>query len=591
MDAAVLVSPVAEVEQRLLTIDSESRLFWRLRRKLLLRALGDKLRHSRLRVSLVVVLSIAFWIGLYWLFVEGFRFLAGVPEIIQPLFNTFFASLFLMLIFSSGLILYSSLFRSPETMYLLTQPVRPERVFAHKYHEAVWFSSWGFALMGSPMLVAYGVVAGSPWYYYAFLLPFIVAFVFLPAALGAAACLLVVGWLPRVRLQAVVAVVALVIGGAAWIGWSIFTDTEMNLLTARWFQEISDRLRFTEQRLLPSWWLSAGLLEASRPPLRVYEGYQPWSESLLYFLLLLSNALFLSLVAGWLAAKTYRRSFSRLQCEHTVNRKTRAWLGDAIVRNALVFLPFKVRILLVKELRLFRRDPVQWMQFAIFFGLLALYFINIRRFSYHMNYSAMIGFLNLAVVGLILSTFTTRFIFPMVSLEGRRFWILGLLPLDRDTILRAKFLFAAAGSLVPCSLLILVSDLMLNISTDMLLVHQITCFSLCCGLSGIAVGLGAVMPDLRESSPSKIAAGFGGTLNLVVSALYIMLLVLLTALPWHLKMADDQGLLRDLGGPLLQVIGSNEGIVGGAIATLVIGVVATAWPLRVGMRAFRRLEF
>ena len=77
----------------------------------------------------------------------------------------------------------------------------------------------------------------------------------------------------------------------------------------------------------------------------------------------------------------------------------------------------------------------------------ALYFINIRRFTYHVNYSAMIGFLNLAVVGLILSTFTTRFIFPMISLEGRRFWILGLLPLDRDTILWSKFLFAAAGSL------------------------------------------------------------------------------------------------------------------------------------------------
>ena len=137
---------------------------------------------------------------------------------------------------------------------------------------------------------------------------------------------------------------------------SIFTDTEMNLLNARWFQEISDRLRFTEQRLLPSWWLDAGLLEASRPPLRVYEGYQPWSESLLYFLLLLSNALFLSLVAGWLAAKTYRRSFSWLQCEHTVNRKTRAWLGDAIKACTRV-LPFKVRVLLVKELRLFRRDP------------------------------------------------------------------------------------------------------------------------------------------------------------------------------------------------------------------------------------------
>ncbi|MBI3464865.1 MAG: hypothetical protein HY000_17690 [Planctomycetes bacterium] len=35
---------------------------------------------------------------------------------------------------------------------------------------------------------------------------------------------------------------------------------------------------------------------------------------------------------------------------------------------------------------------------------------------------------------------------------------------------------------------------------------------------------------LREDSPS-IAAGFGGTLNLVISSIYIILVVLLTALP------------------------------------------------------------
>jgi hypothetical protein len=44
----------------------------------------------------------------------------------------------------------------------------------------------------------------------------------------------------------------------------------------------------------------------------------------------------------------------------------------------------------------------------------------------------LIGSLNLGVVGLILSTFTTRFVYPMISLEGRRFWILGLLPVHRD---------------------------------------------------------------------------------------------------------------------------------------------------------------
>ena len=149
-----------------------------------------------------------------------------------------------------------------------------------------------------------------------------------------------------------------------------------------------------------------------------------------------------------------------------------------------VFLPRDVRLLLVKDFRLFRRDPVQWSQFLIFFGLLALYFSQIRRFSYHQNYSAMIGFLNLAVVGLILSTFTTRFIFPMVSLEGRRLWILGLLPISRDSVLWAKFLFAAVGSLIPCTLLVLLSDLMLQIQGKWILMHQVSCVVLVRGAFG-----------------------------------------------------------------------------------------------------------
>ena len=57
--------------------------------------------------------------------------------------------------------------------------------------------------------------------------------------------------------------------------WSMLTDVGYNLMTPRWFQEMSDRLRFTEQRLLPSWWLSAGLLEASRATSALDETYQP----------------------------------------------------------------------------------------------------------------------------------------------------------------------------------------------------------------------------------------------------------------------------------------------------------------------------
>ena len=54
------------------------------------------------------------------------------------------------------------------------------------------------------------------------------------------------------------------------------------------------------------------------------------------------------------------------------------------------------------------------------------------------------------------------------------------------------------------------------------------------GLSGISVGLGARLPNLRETDPSKIAVGFGGTLNLLVSLVFIFAIVTALAVPCHL---------------------------------------------------------
>ena len=225
-----------------------------------------------------------------------------------------------------------------------------------------------------------------------------------------------------------------------------------------------------------------------------------------------------------------------------------------------------------------------------------LYFFNIRRFTYHSDYIGwmnMVSFLNLSVVGLLLSTFTTRFVFPMISLEARRFWVLGLLPVRRETILWSKFLFAVGGSIIPFTALVLLSDAMLNVSTLVVISHQLTCVVLCVGLSGIAVGLGARLPNLREQSPSRIAAGFGGTLNLVLSTLYILVVVLLTALPTHFYLAAQYA-----GA----AIAGNEGqsslkwwvglwLVTGTAASFLLGAVAALVPMRIGLRTFRQMEF
>jgi len=577
---------------RLIPVELESRVFSRLRATIAWETLRSMLAGARLRLALVVLLSLVFWGSLYGLFIEGFSFLDSIhAEVISLLFNAFFSSLLVMLVFSTGILLYGNMYCSPEARLLLTLPVRAEAIFSHKFHEAMWFSSWGFVLLGSPMLVAYGVVRGAPWTYYLLLLPFMLSFVVIPATLGGILCMAAVAWLGRLRMHALAILLTVVCAGAVWLGWSLIGSAATGGDSPEWFDQVMARLSIAEQKFLPSWWLASGLIEAARMSERPDARFASLVEAVKFLAVLVSNGMLLQLLARWLARSCYRLGFSQLVGEVPARRQRQIAWADQALSAAGTARGRPLRLLLVKDLRLFRRDISQWSQFVIFFGLLGLYFFNLRSFNYNLAYASMISFLNLAVAGLILSTFTTRFVYPMISLEGRRFWILGLLPVHRDQIVWSKFLFSFIGGLVPCCALLWLSDSMLGISRSLLLVHEVCSVVLCMGLSGIAVGLGARMPDLREPSPAKISAGFGGTLCLVLSSLFIMSVVIIAAVPTHLAMAS-----RAFGGggpPPTGFLGWASGPQGTAASLLVVGflgIIATFLPLELGLRAFRRLE-
>lgn len=583
-------SPSAAV--RVLSIEEEARRLLRLRATVAWETLGSMFAFARLRLSLVVLLSGLFWASLYGLFLEAFAFLAALhADVVSLLFNAFFSSLMVMLVFSTGILLYGGMYCSTEARLLLTLPVRAETIFGHKFQEALWFSSWGFVLLGSPMLVAYGVEREAAWPYFVLLLPFMIAFVVIPAAVGSMACMLMVAWLPRLRVHALALAATAGTVATAWIGWSTFSPARIDTMSAAWFERTFARLAITEQKLFPSWWLSSGLIEAADLGRGPGGTWAPLLEALKFLALLVANGMLLHLMAGWIARLAYRRGYSQLIGEAPPRRQRPiGWFDQALV-NAGSAAGRPLRLLLVKDLRLFRRDISQWSQFLIFFGLLGLYFLNLRSFVYNNVYASMIGFLNLAVVGLILSTFTTRFVYPMISLEGRRFWILGLLPVHRDQIVWSKFLFSFVGGVIPCSALVLLSDWMLGLRTPLLLVHEFCCVVLCLGLAGIAVGLGARMPELRESSPAKISSGFGGTLCLVISSLFIMLVVIIAALPTHLFLLTHAlGPTAVASQGLLTWAAGAGGMAFSLGLVALLGLAATAIPLSMGLRAFRLLE-
>ena len=213
--------------------------------------------------------------------------------------------------------------------------------------------------------------------------------------------------------------------------------------------------------------------------------------------------------------------------------------------------------LVLKDTRLFWRDPAQWIQFMIFFGLLCIYVVNLRNVAFNFQnpfWETLISYLNLAASALTLSTLTTRFVFPQFSLEGRRLWILGLAPIGLRKVLLQKFWMSCLGSMAITISLMIVSSLLLHLPWSKVAFFAGAIGLMSAALSGLSVGLGALFPNFKEDNPSKIVSGFGGTLCLVASFLYITVFVTLAALPDLRRVAKIAWPLPDAAPHVLAVL-------------------------------------
>ncbi len=587
---------------------NQALLFQNLRITLLRNSWRAMVLQSSMRPLTIFMCSLVVWCFVFAISWGGFLFLqstVNVPmtgEIVGVLLDLLFLSLAVLLVFSSGLILYSSLFASPETTFLLSSPVAADQVFAYKFQGAIAFSSWAFLLLGVPILIAYGIVCDASWVFYSLLPLFLLGFVLLPGSLGGLAALLIVNYFPKRRKQVLAAcLVGLVAALVVWI-YRMAQASSSELWRDEMREAVTRLLsyfQFTQNPLAPSHWVSLGLVSIVRGKV---------SLALYYLALVWSNGLFLYLIAAISSAWLYRRGYNRmttggdsfsrdpkgsasvrapLRVAAKRAENFRETLLDRLIYAVLFFVHPRTRLLIIKDFRTFRRDPQQWGQILAFCGLMLLYFTNIRRFVENISstYQSGISFMNLCAVALLLCTYTGRFVFPMLSLEGRKFWILGLLPLEREQLLWGKFAFSMTGGMLIAGGLVLISDLMLLMPLLTVLLHLLTVVVLSAGLSGLSVGLGACMPNFRESDPSKIAAGFGGTLNLVAGLLFLLLVLGLMAAPWHAE--TMLGELKELS---MLPIGKGIAVICLAMG-LAVGAVSPLWAMRAGIRALREMEF
>jgi ABC-2 type transport system permease protein len=440
-----------------------------------------------------------------------------------------------MLVFSNLIIGYSTLFKSRETTWLLSLPLPPPNIYRWKFIEALVVSSWALLFLSAPLMMAYGRVHDAPPIFFLEMAVVFIPFVIIPALLGSWAVIFLIRVLGYREVKNVVLLIALGIFLLLITGIKPVTDADAiapgDILS---FDQLLHHTRISVNPFLPSAWLAQTVLA--------------WSEGLterglFYFLLLLSYAMMGLLVgfefigrsffSSWTIALSSRAA--RFQ-RKVAARRQRDRKPELLERLTNLLRPWSppAAALVLKDARLFWRDPAQWIQFMIFFGLLCIYVVNLRNVAFNFQnpfWETMISYLNLAASSLTLSTLTTRFVFPQFSLEGRLLWIVGLAPIGVHRVLLQKFWTSCFVTTVITVSLMVTSSIMLHLPWLRVTFFAVAIALMSATLSGLSVGLGALFPNFKEDNPSKIVSGFGGTLCLVASFLYITLFVFLLALP------------------------------------------------------------
>jgi ABC-2 type transport system permease protein len=569
------------------------RILARVQRQMLTARLGDSFRKSKLMAVTLTGFMIGYLVIGYLLFSHGLNFVTQLPGVgylmVERVFYLMIFFFFVMLVFSNAIISYSSLFRSKETQWLLTLPIDHRALFSWKVVETLLVSSWGLIFLSAPLLAAYGQIFGVEWHFYIKSFVLYLPFVAIPSAVSSWLLILTVRYANRYWKYAIIAAFVFM---ASKFGASLYTDhveamasSESIALT---FNQVLRHTEMSVNPLMPSTWMSEVILQWAK-------GYET-QVAILYPLLLFSYAL----MGGWITVALVSRAYYGAWNQSSLRRAQSSWRRRKKImgrKSATGFHcpPLWLRILaprramqalISKDIKCFTRDPSQWVQCVIVFGLLFMYVFNMRNMGRNFTtsfWTTIISYLNFGVIALALSTLTTRFVFPQFSLEGGRLWILGLAPFNLDKVVRQKFFLSLAviGTLtVP---LMALSGYMLNLPGHRIAFFVFAIGMMSVGLCGLSVGLGTLFPDFNEQNPAKIVSGFGGTLCLILNFIFIILFITCLLMP-----AMAPFIAEKTGSQSHFLVKNAEAVTIGMIVNLT--AIAGSVPMFLGIQRVKRLE-
>lgn len=483
----------------------------------------------KLKIFVLGSFSISWVIGLSWLFYRSFEFLyrlGGAAFFLVPrLFTLFFMGLGFMLMLSGAVTAYANLFQSPEIRRILTWPVPVKDLFYYNLVKSTLMSSWAFFFIIIPFIGAFGIYREWSPFLLLWSAMCSVPFVMLCSGLGVFFMLILVRWIPRGRTLLLLSALLVAYAGFSATGYMRELQANQNedMLV---LVNFVPGLELASQPFMPNRWLAKAILAFAEAD---------WLPGTVYFLLLLSSVGMLFLMLARFGQWVYPPTLQRQLVGTTALAKKPSLLSRSVHALAPGF--HAARAVAIKDSLIFLRDPAQWTQCLIFFGLLGLYFLNLGSLGYgdlSPVWSNLISFLNLFSLSAVMSSLSARFIFPQMSLESRALWMVGLSPTSLPKLMLIKFGVAAVTLGVVGISLSQVSMMMLEVSPLNRMFGNLLMPCVAFTLAGMSAGLGSLFMEVGSKTPAQILNGYGGTLNLILTLLVVILLILVPGIIAHL---------------------------------------------------------
>ena len=478
-----------------------------------------------------------------------------------------------LLFFSNVITALSSYFLSDDMQLIQALPISRRRIFYLRALDTMVSSSWMIIIFGLPVLLAYGAVHGGGPLYYLIAFGGLLAYLLPPSALGiAVACLLVRGFSAR-RIRELMTLVS-----AAFLIVVLLLLRGLQpeqLVDPEAYQTLAEFiavLRAPDATWLPSTWLSDLCMWAL--------GQHHSGVSLQAGLLFVGGPAML-IASRWLVTPLWFEAWTRAQeaPSKTVSRSRFVGFAiDGLTRP----IPGSFRALLRKDIRIFLREPGQWTQGMMLCGLVVIYLYSIHSLPLDLIplkeiTKNAIAFLNVGVAGAVLAAIAVRFNFTAVSQEGRAFWILHGSPIGAWRFLLSKFVIGFVPTVVLGEILVVSTCIMLDTAPFFAWAAAGTIFMLSVGLTGLAVGMGALYPNFKADSAARMASGPGAILFMVVALLFVAAVVVLESFPIGALLVR---LIRDEAIPFwLHIL-----LVLTGIAVLVANLLVAWIPMRRGAK-------